>query len=175
MLRANYISITRIILVLSLVLIKPLSAAFFIIYLICGVSDIFDGCIARKTDTTSKLGEKLDSAADLIMATILIIILYPIINPTIWILSWIVVIVIIRAVSMIVVFIKYKTFGILHTYGNKVTGLMLFLFPLSLTVTQSVVVVYVLCAVASISATEELVINLLSNELQANKKSIFVK
>jgi hypothetical protein len=34
---------------------------------------------------------------------------------------------------------------------------------------------YGICIIASISAVEELLINLLSNELCANKKSIFMK
>ncbi|MFZ2538633.1 MAG: CDP-alcohol phosphatidyltransferase family protein, partial [Oscillospiraceae bacterium] len=121
---ANYISILRILLALTLALVKPLSIAFMVIYLVCGISDVFDGYIARKTDTVSRLGGKLDSIADLIMVAVLMIVLFPIINPTVQIITWIVIVVIIRAMSMIVVFVKYKTFEILHTYGNKITGLM---------------------------------------------------
>lgn len=172
---ANYISITRIFLSFTLALVKPLSVAFFAIYLVCGISDIFDGYIARKTDSTSKLGEKLDSVADLIMVVVLMSVLYPIINPTIQIIIWIVIIGIIRAVSIMVVFVKYKAFGILHTYGNKITGLVLFIFPLSLAFAQSDVMMYVVCVIASISAVEELFIHLSSNQLRMNKKSIFSK
>lgn len=172
---ANYISITRIFLALSLLLTKPLSISFIAIYLFCEISDVFDGYVARKTYTTSKLGEKLDSATDLVMDMVLIIILYPIINPTFPIIVWILIIAIIRAVSMIVVFAKYKTFGMLHTYGNKFTGLVLFVFPLLFAFVKSDVLIYIICVIASISAIEELFIDLLSNEFQANKKSIFIK
>ncbi|MBU3093304.1 CDP-alcohol phosphatidyltransferase family protein [Clostridium sp. CF011] len=180
---ANYISIARIFFSITLLVAKPLSIVFFAIYLVCGISDVFDGYIARKTDTASKLGEKLDSVADLIMVVILTIVLYPIINsiinsiinPTVQIIVWVVIIGIVRVVSMIVVFVKYKTFGILHTYGNKITGLVLFAFPLSLAFSQSDVLMYIICMVASAAAFEELFIHLLSNELQANKKSIFLK
>lgn len=172
---ANYISIARILLVLTLVLIEPLSTMFFAVYFICGISDIFDGFIARKTNTTSKLGEKLDSAADLIMVAVLIGILYPIINPTVQILAWIVIIGIIRVISVMVVFLKYKTFGILHTHANKITGFTLFIFPMLLVTFPSDELMYGICIIASISAFEELFINLLSNELRANKKSIFTK
>lgn len=177
---ANCISISRIFLSLMLVMVKPLGVTFVVIYIICGISDIFDGYIARSTNTTSKSGEKLDSIADLIMLVILIIVLYPIINliinPTVQIIVWIVIIGIIRAISMIVVFIKYKTFGILHTYGNKITGIVLFVFlPLSLIFDQSNVLLYIICVVASISAIEELFIHILSNEFIANKKSILLK
>lgn len=172
---ANYISIARIAFVLILVLIKPLSITFFIIYFICGISDILDGFIARKTNTASKLGEKLDSVADLIMVLVLIPKLYPIINPTVKILMWIIIIGIIRGVSVTVVYSKYKTFGMLHTYANKITGFMLFVFPVVFCVFPSEIVIHRMCIIASISAVEELVINLSSNEFQANKKSIFKK
>jgi len=173
---ANYISISRIFLALIMALLKPLSVEFLVIYIFCGISDILDGYIARKTSTTSKLGEKLDSVADLIMCMVLIIVLYPIINLTVEIIIWICIIGVIRVVSMMVVFIKYKTFGILHTYGNKITGFVLFIFPVSLKFLQSdIIMVYIVCVLASISAIEEFLINLSSNKFQANRKSIFLK
>ena len=172
---ANYISISRIFLAITLLLVKPLSIVFIAIYIICGISDIFDGYIARKTKTISKLGDNIDSVADLIMVVVMMIILYPIIKLTVQIIIWIVIIGIIRVVSMIVVFVKYKTFEMLHTYGNKITGLVLFTVPISLVFVQSEVLMYTICVVASISAIEELFINLSSNKLQINKKSIFSK
>jgi phosphatidylglycerophosphate synthase len=172
---ANYISISRIFLSLSLTLVKPLSIAFFAIYLVCGISNMLDGYIARKTNTESKLGEKLDSFADLIMVVVLLIILYPLINPTVQIIVWIAIIGIIRILSMIVVFLKFKTFRVLHTYGNKITGLALFAFPLSLAFVQKDVPIYIICAVASMTAIEEFFIHISSKELHANKKSIFSK
>ncbi len=172
---ANFISSARILLTFTLALTKPLSATFIIIYIFCGVSDMLDGYIARKTGTTSRLGEKLDSFADFIMITVLIIILYPIVNPTVQILIWVILIGMIRLISVVVVFVKYKTFGMLHTYGNKITGFMLFLFPLVLTVIRSNTLMNILCIAATVSAIEELAIDLLSNDFQANKKSIFIK
>lgn len=174
-LNANYISIMRIILALTLILTKPLSTEFIIIYLVCGTSDIIDGYIARKTGTVSEIGGKLDSIADLILFTILIIIFYPIITLPLRIIILIAIIAIIRLVSMIVVFVKYKRFGVLHTYGNKITGFILFVFPLLLTFSQLYVLIYVICAIACISAIEELLIHFTSSELVINRRSIFVK
>lgn len=145
------------------------------IYLLCGVSDMVDGYIARKTGTESKLGEKLDSVADLIIAAILMLVLFPLIHLTVPIIVWIVIIEIIRVVSMTVVFVKYKTFTILHTYGNKLTGLVLLIFPLTLAFIQADVLMYIICIVASLSAFEELLIHLASKELRTSKKSIFTK
>jgi len=172
---ANYISISRILLVLTLIFIKPLSTTFYIIYFISGISDILDGFIARKYNVTSTLGEKLDSFADLIMVAVLIITLYPIINPTVQILIWVIFIGIIRIVSVIVAFFKFKTFCMLHTYANKITGFILFLFPMLLTAFPSDVLMYGICIIANLSGIEELVINLRTSKLEVNRKSIFIK
>jgi len=172
---ANIISIVRIVLALGLFWVRPLSVLFYAIYLICVISDMLDGYVARKTHTESKVGEKLDSVSDLIMFIVLTIILFPIIHPTPQIISWIVIIGVIRAVSMIAVLVKYKTFAILHTYGNKITGFVLSLLPLSLAFSQIEALVYIICVIASISAIEEFFIHLSSSELRANKKSIFEK
>jgi len=171
----NCISFSRIIISIILIFTKPLSVAFYTLYIICGCSDIIDGFIARKTGTTSRLGEKLDSIADLIMVGVLLVVLYPIINPTTEIIIWIISIGIIRLVSMVAALKKYKIFASIHTYGNKITGLILFIFPMLLPYIHTNVLMYIICAVASISAIEELIIQMTSNQLQLNKKSIFEK
>ena len=171
----NCISLSRLIFSLTLIFIEPLSAAFYVIYSICVFSDIIDGFIARKTGTTSRLGEKLDSIADMIMIGVLLFILYPIINPSTEILLWIISIAIIRLAAMGVALKKYRTFAFLHTYGNKITGILIFIFPILLIYINTTVLMYIICAAASISALEELTIELTSSELQANRKSILTK
>lgn len=171
----NYISFSRIIFSLILFLIKPLSLFFYVIYVLCGFSDIIDGFIARKTGTTSKLGEKLDTMADMIMAGVLLVVFYPIININTEILIWIILIGVIRLVSMLVVLKKYKTFAMLHSYGNKITGIVLYMFPIIFPYFHTTMLLYIICVVASISAIEELIIQLTSSELQVNIKSIFAK
>jgi CDP-diacylglycerol---glycerol-3-phosphate 3-phosphatidyltransferase len=168
----NYISFSRIIFSLILIFVKPLSVAFYIIYIICGFSDIVDGFIARKTVTTSLLGAKLDSIADMIMIGVLLFVLYPIINPATEIVIWIISIAIIRLASMVLALEKYKIFASIHTYGNKTTGIVLFIFPLLLPYVNTTVLMYIICAVASISAIEEFIIQLTSSQLQLNKQSI---
>ena len=171
----NCISISRIVFSLLLIFVKPLSIVFCGIYIICGLSDIFDGLIARKSGTTSILGAKLDSFADMIMIIVLLFILYPVVNPPANILLWIVSITIVRLSAMAVALKKYKTFASLHTWGNKITGLILFIFPILLLRIPTTALMYIICTVASISAIEELIIQLTSNKLQLNIHSIFVK
>lgn len=104
-----------------------------------------------------------------------LLILYPIINPAPWIIIWIIFIVIIRLASMVSAFIKYTTFASIHTIGNKVTGIVIFISPLLLPFVQTVVPLSIICAIASISAIEELIIQLVSSRLQLDRKSLFSK
>lgn len=168
----NLISGSRIFLSLALLFIKPLSPAFYVIYVICGCSDMLDGLIARRTKTTSRLGEKLDSLADIVMIGVLLVILYPIVNPSFGIIAWIIAIAAIRLAAMAVALLKYKTFASLHTYGNKITGLALFLFSFFLSFIHTDLLIYIICALASLSALEELAIELTSTELQVNRPGL---
>jgi CDP-diacylglycerol--glycerol-3-phosphate 3-phosphatidyltransferase len=171
----NCISVSRIIFSLVLIFVKPLSVVFYVIYIICGFTDIVDGFIARKTGTTSNLGARIDSMGDMVMVGVLFFVLYPIINPRTQIVIWAISIGIIRLASMAVALKKYKTFAGLHTYGNKITGIVLFIFPILLPYIHTTVLMYIICVLASISAIEELIIQLTSNQLQLNKQSIFKK
>ena len=174
---ANCISIARIVMALALISTKPLSVPFFSVYLACGISDILDGFVARRTGTLSKLGGKLDSAADLALVMVVAVLLYPYVIPavSVEIVVWIVGIAIVRLLSMSVVYLRYQTFAILHTFGNKATGLLLFMFPFLLPFGHINMLAVVLCGVASLSALEELMIHLVSRELHTDRKSIFMK
>lgn len=171
----NCISFSRIIFSLILIYTKPLSLAFYVIYIICGLSDIMDGVIARKTGTTSSLGAKIDSIADMVMVGVLLFLIYPIANITSKIVIWIILISIIRLLSVFIAMKKYKIFASIHTYGNKITGIVLFLYPILLPYINTTVTMYIICFIASISAIEELIIQLISSQLELNKKKYIDK
>lgn len=148
---------------------------FFIVYFLAGISDIFDGYIARKTHNESQLGATLDSIADFLLIVVLLFILIPIIHIPIWIVIWIFCIAMIRGCSFIVGFVKYHAIALLHTYANKITGFALFSFPVIEILFGIHVTGYIICIIATISAIEELMINVRSKQLLRNVKSIFVK
>ena len=60
------------------------SVEFYIIYIICGFSDMIDGTIARKTNSTSELGAKIDTVADLAFITASLIKILPTFNIPGW-------------------------------------------------------------------------------------------
>lgn len=109
------------------------------------------------------------------MIVVLLFVLYPIVNPTKEIVIWIISIGIIRLAAMVIGVKKYRTFAMIHTYGNKITGMVLFIFPILIPYIHTTVLIYIVCVVASISAIEEFLIQLTSNELQVNRVSIFIK
>ena len=61
---ANIITLSRIILSIFLLFIEKNSLIFLSIYSICGLTDILDGYVARKTKTESQFGAKLDTFSD---------------------------------------------------------------------------------------------------------------
>ncbi|MEA4987140.1 MAG: CDP-alcohol phosphatidyltransferase family protein [Anaerovorax sp.] len=169
----NYISIIRIFAAIGLLFVKPFSTWFFFIYLVCGISDVLDGYIARKMNVTSKFGQVIDSISDLIFIAIVLLIIIPIIKLPMWMFYWIVVIAIVRLISVIFGFIRYQRIAFLHTYANKVTGMALFCFPFLYFVFEKETTTILISLIASISAMEELMINLTSKKLCRDRKSIF--
>ena len=148
---------------------------FLLVYILCGITDMLDGYIARKMHTESTFGSKLDSIADFIMMLVLMFVLFPFLPLTESIMMWIVIIGVIKVGSIVIVFIKYRTFEMLHTYSNQVVGFVLFLYPMSLYVTPSHVLLCIICMIATVAALEELLIHVGSIVLATNRKSIFSK
>jgi len=141
----------------------------------CGISDVLDGYIARKLNASSKFGQVLDSVSDLIFICIVLSIFIPIANLPLWIIYWIVIIAVIRLISITFGFAKYHQLAFLHTYANKATGIILFFFPFLFSVFGKEITAIIICCVASISASEELLINLTSKTLHRDRVSIFSK
>ena len=145
---------------------------FYVVYLLGGASDILDGSIARVTNTTSRLGATLDSIADFLFISIVFFKILPVIELNRKIIICIIITLLIRLTSIIVAYYKYKSFALLHTYANKITGLLMFLSVFLLHKVDINLLGLILCLSAIISANEELLIHLISNELDRDVKGI---
>jgi CDP-diacylglycerol--glycerol-3-phosphate 3-phosphatidyltransferase len=152
-----------------------LTTAFYLIYLACCISDFLDGYIARKTNTTNKSGEVLDSIADFIFIAILLVIFVPLLSLERWMLCWVGVIATIRFMAFVIGYVKYRVLPFLHTYGNKITGIALACFPILYHSLGLTVTAFILCGLASLSAIEELFITIRSKELNRNIIGILSK
>ncbi|MBR3374168.1 MAG: CDP-alcohol phosphatidyltransferase family protein [Firmicutes bacterium] len=160
-----------------LILMKPLTPLFLTIYMITGVTDVLDGAIARKYGTTSEKGAKLDSIADLLFYTLILIRIFPVMWVTLPKKIWIMVgaILLVRFVSYGTAAKKYHRFASLHTYLNKVTGLMVFLVPYAIISPAAIPYCWGVCVVAMIGSIEELILHLTSEEYDPSRKSLLIK
>lgn len=169
----NILSLLRLLLAIIIFFLKPFTLAFNLIYLICGFSDALDGYIARKTNSESKFGAIIDSIADFTFMIIVTFVFLPKIFIPTKILIWVILIAFIKILAFLIGYLKYHAFAALHTYLNKLTGFILFCFPLLYKLTDAVILEYVICIVASICAIEELIIQITSKELSRDIKGLF--
>ena len=152
---ANIITSCRILFSICLLFCHAFSVCFYCVYLLCGFTDIVDGTIARKTNAVSEFGANLDTASDFIFFVVALIKLLPAIHIPKWIWGWIVVIAVIKIFSVILGFIYTKKLIFLHTVMNKITGLLLFLLPLTLYFIELKDSFVVVCIVATFSTIQE--------------------
>ncbi len=152
---ANIMTSCRILLGITLLFYPVFSVCFYGIYLLCGFTDMVDGTVARKTNSVSEFGARLDTTSDFLFFAVTFIKLLPIIHIPKWIWVWIVIIAIIKIFNVILGFIYTKKLISLHTVMNKITGLLLFLLPLALQFVEIKYSLIAVCIVATISAIQE--------------------
>ena len=152
---ANILTSCRILSSVLLLFFPAFSLGFYIIYFFCGFSDMLDGTIARKTNTVSSFGSKLDTAADFVFMAVCVVKLLPKMNIPVWLWIWIAVIAIVKFTNIIWGFIRRKKLVNYHTFLNKTTGLLLFLLPLTLQFIVPTHSFAVVCTIATIAAIQE--------------------
>lgn len=152
---ANILTGFRILGSILLLFFPVFSLAFYSIYLLCGFSDMIDGTIARKTNSDSEFGAKMDTVADIVFAAVALIKLLSAIHIPEWLWIWISAIAVIKIGNIIWGYVSKKRFISLHTIMNKVTGLILFLLPLTLSFVELKYSAFVVCSIATFSAIQE--------------------
>ena len=152
---ANTLTGCRIFGSILLLFFPAFSLGFYITYLLCGFSDMVDGTIARKTNSTSKFGSQLDTIADLIFVVVSLFKLLPALHIPQWLWIWGGVIAVIKIGNLVWGYVVEKQFVSLHTIMNKVTGLLLFLLPLTISFVELKYTAAVVCGIATFSAMQE--------------------
>lgn len=152
---ANIITSIRILCSIALLFCPAFSMAFYSFYIIAGVSDMIDGWVARKTNTVSDFGSKLDTIADVIFVVVCLIKLLPVMEIPIWLYVWIGVIALIKVINIVSGFVVQKQFVAIHSIMNKVTGALLFVFPLTLPFIDLKYSATAVCIVATFAAIQE--------------------
>ena len=108
---ANIVTSCRIIFSILMLFFSVFSPWFYVMYLLCGLTDMVDGSIARKTNTVSTF--------------------------------------------IISGYVCNKRFTVEHTVMNKITGLLLFVLPLTLFFIERNFWAVVVCTIATFSAIQE--------------------
>lgn len=123
----NVITLLRIAGSISLLLCDMTGVAYWIIYGLCGISDIADGWLARRLKCVTKTGALLDSLADICFVACCTWKLLPILELPQWLWQWAGVIVAIKVVNQISALVMYGHCCFPHTAANKATGFLLFI------------------------------------------------
>lgn len=125
----------------------------WVLYALCGISDMVDGWLARKLHAETKAGAILDSVADIVLVACCATRLLPVLEIPAWLWIWAGAIVIIKMVNQISALFVCKRFCFLHTVANKLTGFLLFLtVP---TMFWSMIPISIVAAISTFAAVQE--------------------
>ena len=152
---ANIITSCRILGSIGLLFCPVFSDGFYVLYLFCGLTDMVDGSIARKTGAVSSFGARLDTVADFLFVIASFVKLVPVIRIPVWIWGWAAVIAVVKLVNLVWGSTQMKQMPSLHTIANKATGLCLFLLPLTMSFVDLRYTAPVVCAIATIATIQE--------------------
>ena len=149
----NIITLLRIAGSLGLLLCDVMGVVFWLIYGLCGISDIADGWLARKLKCVTKTGALLDSLADICFVACCAWKLLPILELPQWLWLWAGVIVVIKAMNQISAIVMHRHCCFPHTLANKVAGFLLFIaVPMTFV---SIIPISFVAAVATFAAIQE--------------------
>ena len=162
---ANIITTSRILSSICLLLCPVFSISFYIIYIYCGITDMADGAISRRTKSDSELGAILDTVADSVFAAVCFVKILPTMQFPVWLWFWIVIIAIIKIGNFVWVLICNKKQISLHTILNKATGFLIFLFPLTLSFIEPMYSSVIVCFLATVSAINEVYYTRMGREI----------
>ncbi len=126
---------------------------FWVLYALCGLSDIADGWLARKLKCATRTGALLDSVADICFVACCAWALLPILELPQWLWLWAGVIVVIKVVNQLSALVRYGRFCFPHTLANKWAGFLLFIAaPMTF---WSIIPITIVASVATFAAIQE--------------------
>ena len=152
---ANIITGSRIVLSLPLLLIPLTSAWFYALYLLCGLSDMIDGTVARRTSSASEFGARLDTVSDFVFIVVALIRFAPYLHIPVWLWMWIGIIAMIKLGNAALGFVRTKKLIFPHTVLNKVAGLLLFFLPVTISFVDPAYTLPIVCTIATVAAIHE--------------------
>ena len=149
----NILSSLRIVGAVALLLSNVPGILFWMLYIVCGISDIADGWLARKLRCVTMKGALLDSLADICFVACCAWKLLPILELPQWLWLLAGVIVAIKVVNQLSALVMYGCCCFPHTLANKWAGFLLFIaVPITF---WSIVPITIVASVATFAAVQE--------------------
>ena len=156
---ANAVTFSRIVFAVLVLFCTAFSVPFYVFYLLGGFTDMVDGWAARKWNLQSSFGAKLDTVADFLFVTAVLIKALPALQMPAWVWIWAGIIAGIKLTNLVTGLVLFRRTVPVHTVMNKVTGFLLFLLPFGIgrgfSQQVSAVAVIAACAAATFAAIQE--------------------
>ena len=139
----NILTLYRIAAAVAIMFMPPYETAFYVVYALAGVSDLFDGVIARALKSDSRFGSTADTVADVLLTLTGTHVVISNMQPLDW----------------------FKKFAMLHTAANKIGLVAFFLIPFFYQMCAEVgaegILIYTITGFCILGAIEEVFIELL--------------
>ncbi len=170
---ANIVTSSRIIGAIVLFFCKDITTFFLVVYVLCGFTDLIDGPIARKNNSSSTLGATLDTIGDVGTYLALTKILIKNKLVPIYILVWIISAGVLFGACAFVSKKRFNKMYLPHTYLGKLFGGVVFVLPVAMQFVDGGVWMSVICTIASIHVIELFIVQSKSNEAKDFVPSVF--
>jgi len=169
----NILTSLRILCATLLLAVPVYSVRFYLLYLICGVTDFLDGRLARRFHVASKAGASLDNIADytLLMSTVIKVL--PTLLLDVWALVGGICMLTARMSSSVIAWIKYKRIVVLHTFANKLLGGAVYAIPLLAGLGNHTLLISIISGFMCFSVPEEIYLLLASKQLEPDVRGVF--
>lgn len=165
----NVLTTVRLLGAVGLFFLAPMSLQYYIVYGICGITDAVDGFLARTFHAVSDFGSKLDSVADLVFYSSMLICNFPELWRVLpfWIWIFFGVVLLIRISAYVLTAVRYHQFASIHSIFNKLTGLLVFMIPFALLLPRFDAYGAVTVSVALVASVYELYYLLVKKQTKA--------
>lgn len=155
-------------------------AVFLVLYTVTGLTDAFDGFLARRYHWESKLGAKLDGFADVTLVLSMLVIVFAVlrIQFSLYVLIAVGVIAVVRIVNLLMTRIKFKQWGTMHSFLIRYGSLPIYaVVPIFVWTGKSQdpvidILAMVVLAIILLSVVEETAILAVMDEYDMNMKSV---
>jgi CDP-diacylglycerol--glycerol-3-phosphate 3-phosphatidyltransferase len=170
----NVLSISRIILSPLILLMNESRLALFFVILIIGLTDVLDGFFARKFKSQTVIGSRLDSISDFVFYIILVI--YALVfdfDIFAQVKYYVLIIIGLKLFTFLSGIIKHRKLSLLHTFGNKISGIMIFLGFCIFILPKNTLILKIGIFTSIICSLEEFLITIIGKKYKENIKGIW--